>query len=108
MSGFIPWHKVDNHLRAMRSIWLSTTRPDGRPHAVPVWYWWTGKTIYSATHRDSQKAKNLAHQPRVVIHAGDGDDVIILQGTTEVVIDQAEKERVNVVLPTLAAHSNGR
>jgi PPOX class probable F420-dependent enzyme len=95
MSGFIPWHTVDNPLRAFRSIWVSTTRPDGRPHAVPVWYWWTGKEIYFATHCDSQKAKNLAHQPWVVIHAGDGDDVIILQGAAEVVTDQAEKERVN-------------
>jgi PPOX class probable F420-dependent enzyme len=95
MPGFIPWHKVDNPLRAFRSIWLSTTRPDGRPHAMPVWFWWTGKAIYFTTHRDSQKARNLAQQAWVVIHAGDGDDVIILQGTADVVIDQAEKERVN-------------
>jgi nitroimidazol reductase NimA-like FMN-containing flavoprotein (pyridoxamine 5'-phosphate oxidase superfamily) len=45
MAGFIPWHKVDLPLRAGRSIWISTTRPDGRPHAVPVWYVWDGARI---------------------------------------------------------------
>ncbi|HEX6035406.1 MAG TPA: hypothetical protein VFY83_13255 [Anaerolineales bacterium] len=32
--GHIPWNKIESWLRAFRSIWVSTTRPDGRPHAV--------------------------------------------------------------------------
>ena len=76
MPGFIPWRKVDLLLRSQRTIWISTTRPDGRPHAVPVWYWWDGQAVYFATPRQSQKAKNLAQQPWVIVHAGDGDDVI--------------------------------
>ncbi len=93
--GFIPWPKIDNWLRAFRSIWLSTSRKDGGPHAVPVWYWWDGRSIYFTAPRSSQKAKNLAHEPRIVVHAGDGDDVIILEGRAEIVTDRAEAERVN-------------
>ena len=59
MTNFIPWRKVDLPLKAQRSIWISTTRPDGRPHAVPVWYIWDGTNIYFITRRDMQKAKNL-------------------------------------------------
>ncbi len=95
MSGFIPWSKVDLPLRAHRSIWISTTRPDGRPHAVPVWFVWDGVSIYFITRRDMQKARNLAHQPWIVVHAGDGDDVIILEGYVEIVTDQEELQRVN-------------
>jgi PPOX class probable F420-dependent enzyme len=95
MPGFIPWRKVDVQLQAQRSIWISTTRPDGRPHAVPVWFIWDGTSIYFITRRDMQKAKNLAQQPWIVVHAGDGDDVIILEGRVEIVTDQEQLTRIN-------------
>jgi len=34
--GFIPWSVVDLRMRAARTLWLATGRPDGRGHAVPV------------------------------------------------------------------------
>ena len=95
MSGHISWGWVDRNLRALRSIWLSTTRPDGRPHATPVWFTWDGSTLYFTTHRSSQKARNLAREPWVIVHAGDGDDVIILEGNVEIVTEQAELDRVD-------------
>jgi PPOX class probable F420-dependent enzyme len=95
MPGFIPWRKVDLPLRSQRSIWISTTRPDRRPHAVPVWYYWDGTSIYFTTPRNSQKARNLAQQPWVVIHAGDGDDVIILEGAVEIVTSRDQLEQIN-------------
>jgi PPOX class probable F420-dependent enzyme len=95
--GFIPWSKIDNWLRAFRAIWVSTTRPDGRPHSVPVWYTWDGRKLYFISARKLQKSKNLACQPWIVVHAGDGDDVIILEGPAEIVTDRAELERVDAV-----------
>lgn len=97
MPGHIPWTKVDLILRAQRAIWLGTTRPDGRPHAMPVWYCWDGVSIYFVTRRGTQKAKNLARQPWVVVHCGDGDDVIILEGAAEVVADPDERDRVDAL-----------
>jgi PPOX class probable F420-dependent enzyme len=93
--GFIPWGWVDRQLRATRSLWVSTTRPDGRPHAAPVWFTWDGRTLHFATHERAQKARNLAHVPWVVVHLGDGDDTIILEGPVEVVTDDAELRRVD-------------
>ena len=93
--GFIPWNKIDNWLHAFRSIWVSTTRPDGRPHAVPVWYVWDGRYRYFISARHLQKSKNLARQSWIVVHAGDGDDVIILEGPVEIVSDRAELERAD-------------
>jgi PPOX class probable F420-dependent enzyme len=95
MGGFIPWHKVDLPLRATRSIWISTTRPDGRPHAMPVWFWWDGRNIWVTTQRSSQKGMNLARHPWAVLHAGDGDDVIILEGPAQEVTEPVELERAN-------------
>ena len=41
MAEPIPWRKVVLWVQAHRSIWLATTRPDGRLHA-PVWCAWAG------------------------------------------------------------------
>jgi PPOX class probable F420-dependent enzyme len=95
MPGFIPWNKVDLPLRATRSIWVATTRPDGRPHAVPVWYTWDGHTLYFGTGERAQKARNLAQQPWVVVHLGDGDDVVTLEGPVEVVTDDVELHQID-------------
>ncbi len=42
-----------------------------------------------------QKAKNLARQPWVIVHSGDGNDVIILEGPVEIVTNQEELDRIN-------------
>lgn len=93
--GFIPWNKIDNWLRAARSIWVSTTRPDGRPHAVPVWFIWDGRNVYFISARRLQKSRNLARQPWIVVHLGDGDDVVILEGSVEIITEPAELDRVD-------------
>jgi hypothetical protein len=98
--GFIPWSKIDHWLLAFRTIWISTTRPDGRPHAVPVWYVWDGRSLYFISDRKLQKSKNLAQQPWTVVHAGDGDDVIILEGQSEIVTETGELERIDAAYRT--------
>jgi len=93
--GFIPWNKVDPWLRGFRSIWVSTTRPDGHPHSVPVWYLWDGEHIYFKSSKSTQKVRNLVQQPEIVVHASDGDDAIILEGRGIIVTDPGDWTQVN-------------
>jgi PPOX class probable F420-dependent enzyme len=75
---------------------VSTTRPDGRPHAIPVWFVWNGgSAVYFTTTRGSQKQKNLAHLPYAVVHFGNGDDVLFAEGAVAVVPDGDAKKRVD-------------
>lgn len=92
--GHVSWDWIDAQLRAHRSIWVSTTCPDGRPHAAPVWFWWDGTALYFITARMTQKARNLAANGRVVAHGWDGDDVVILEGTATAVTDPDERDRL--------------
>ena len=51
---------VEEFLRGPQVAALSTVRPDGRPHVVPVWYEWDGREFTISTWRETQKAKNVA------------------------------------------------
>ncbi len=95
VNGYIPWSVVDLRMSANRTIWLATTRPDGRPHAVPVWFVWLDGAAYVISRRDLQKAVNIRHQSWVVLHLGDGDDAIIIEGPASRVVDEDEVEAVD-------------
>jgi len=95
VAGHIVFGKGDAWLRATRSLWLASTRPDGRPHAIPVWFVWDGRSIYFSTGLGTAKQRNLQHQPRVVAHLGDGDDVLIADGRAAVVRDATELTAVD-------------
>ena len=92
--GHIPWSNVDARLRAMREVWIATASPSGRADAVPVWFAWDGRCIYFTCAAVSRKAQNIAHEPHVVAHNGDGADSII-KGRAERVTEQEELDRVN-------------
>ena len=36
----LPWSHVEERMLGPRNYWVATVRPDGRPHAVPVWGVW--------------------------------------------------------------------
>jgi PPOX class probable F420-dependent enzyme len=92
---------IDKRLRAELMMWLSTVRPDGRPHLVPVWFLWDGRTILIFSQPNQQKLRNLQHNPNVVVAldtAGQGDDVVMIEGKAELLNDPA----VSAALPAYA------
>jgi hypothetical protein len=42
------------------TFWLSTARPDGRPHVTPFIAVWLDEALWFCTGADELKAKNLA------------------------------------------------
>lgn len=84
----LPWSTVLGWLVEARTYWICTTRPDGRPHAVPVWGVWLDGTLYFSTDAASGTGRNLAANPSVVAHPDNGDKVAILEGTARQVDDR--------------------
>lgn len=93
--GHLPWSNVDARLKSMREIWVATSSPSGRPDATPVWFWWDGENVYFTCASVARKARNILHQPEVVLLNGDGSDPIILKGRAVRVEDGGELERIN-------------
>jgi Pyridoxamine 5'-phosphate oxidase len=81
--GMLPWEWAVEQLTAARNYWICTTRADGRPHAAPVWGLWRDDGVLFGTSPASVKGRNLARDPRFLIHTESGDDVVILEGVLE-------------------------
>lgn len=78
-----PWTEVERRLTASRNYWLGTTRSNGAPHTKPVWGLWVDGALWFGCGAGSVTARNLARDPRLVVHLESGDDVVILEGAAE-------------------------
>jgi PPOX class probable F420-dependent enzyme len=73
--------QIRKRLSNEANIWLSTVRPDGRPHLVPVWFAWHDDKVYACIQSHSVKARNIQQNPQVSLCLEDGSKVVICEGT---------------------------
>ncbi len=85
--GLLPWSWATERLTAARNYWICTTRPDGRPHAIPVWGVWLDGALYFSTGRQTRKARNISANPEIVVHLESGDEAVILEGAVREIAD---------------------
>ena len=67
-------------------VWLSTVRPDGNPHLVPIWFSWDGEALLIFSKPDAQKVRNLRARPTVMLALGDAEadfDIGLLKGIAD-------------------------
>ena len=93
--GLLPWGYVCERMEAARNYWVCTTRPDGRPHVMPVWGVWVDDGFYFGTDRGSRKARNIASNSVMAVHLESGDDVVIVEGFVEAVTDKSVLAQVD-------------
>ena len=79
--GMLSWEWADERLSKAQNYWFSTTRPDGRPHAIPQWGVWLDGVLYFDGSPETRKQRNLAQNPAIVVHLESGSEVVILEGT---------------------------
>lgn len=86
--GLLPWSWAERRLGEALTYWVSTTRPDGRPHAAPVWAVWLDGRLWFEGGLRTRRARNLAADPRAVaaVHVDDATAVIV-EGVVEVRTD---------------------
>jgi Pyridoxamine 5'-phosphate oxidase len=82
--GLVPWSEAAAKLEEARNYWIGTTRPDGSPHAMPVWGLWLDDSLFFSSGSASRKSRNLES----------GDDVVVVEGLAQRVTDSAELRRI--------------
>ena len=94
--GILPWSWAERRLLRGWNYFIATTRPDSRPHLMPVWGVWFEGAFYFSTGGRSRKARNLRKNPNCVITPEDGHHAVLLEGVARRVNNPALIKRVGV------------
>jgi nitroimidazol reductase NimA-like FMN-containing flavoprotein (pyridoxamine 5'-phosphate oxidase superfamily) len=62
-----PWPEAEALLASAPIWWLSTVRPDGRPHVTPLIAVWDSGALHFCTGLEERKARNLAANRQVTL-----------------------------------------
>lgn len=87
--------RIEPRLQKEANIWLSTTRKDGRPHLIPIWFVWLNEKLWIATPEGTQKHVNIAANPYVSVALEDGNSPVVIEGLAEVIQDKTVLTEVN-------------
>jgi nitroimidazol reductase NimA-like FMN-containing flavoprotein (pyridoxamine 5'-phosphate oxidase superfamily) len=97
-AGPIEWAVGRERIETAELFWLSTVRPDGRPHVTPLISVWLDEAAYFCTGAEERKAKNLAENPNSILTTGcnlleEGLDVVI-EGEARRIRDEERLGRI--------------
>jgi nitroimidazol reductase NimA-like FMN-containing flavoprotein (pyridoxamine 5'-phosphate oxidase superfamily) len=92
------WAEARGLVKDAEIFWVSTVRPDGRPHVTPLIAVWVDDALYFCTGATERKARNLAHNSHCILTTGcnafaEGLDVVV-EGDARHVTDDATLRRV--------------
>jgi hypothetical protein len=93
-----PWAAVREQLETAKTYWLSTVRPDGRPHVTTIAGVWLDEAVHFVTGPSERKAKNVAAgNSHAIVTTGcngwDGLDIVV-EGEAVPVIDADRLRRL--------------
>ena len=88
----MPWDAAEAVLRDAEIYWVTTVRPDGRPHVTPLVAVWLDGGLFFCTGDDERKARNLRDNASCVMTTGcnafrSGTDVVLEGEATNVTDD---------------------
>ena len=78
------WEEVRTRLEEAPNYWLTTTRPDGRPHVVPLDGIWLDDAWYFGGSPATIHMRNATSGSSGVLAAGEGLRPIIVEGPVSV------------------------
>jgi general stress protein 26 len=94
----IPWSRVlealETQVPEANTLFLATTRPDGRPHVAGVGALWDGGRMYFVSGPGTRKSKNLAANPNCAIAVSLPGIDLVVEGAAERVTDESTLNRL--------------
>ncbi|MEU8851545.1 pyridoxamine 5'-phosphate oxidase family protein [Streptomyces sp. NPDC048564] len=89
----VPWPEAEKLLAEAELFWISTVRPDGRPHVTPLPAVWSQGALHFCTGPEERKARNLAANPHLVLTTGtnrwDKGYDLVVEGEAVRITDEA-------------------
>lgn len=88
------WAEAQRQLAEAETYWLATSRPEGRPHVMPVLAVWVNKALYFSTGANTRKGKNLARNAHCVISVGNHRLDLVVEGRAAKLRDETRLQQV--------------
>jgi hypothetical protein len=100
--------EVTQMLASCRKVQLATISPDGYPHLVTMYYTLYDGKIAFWTYRTSQKALNLARDPRISCLVETGEAYfdlcgVLIQGIVQTVTDPGDVYQIGLAIGAVVA-----
>ena len=92
--GLLPWSWAEERLTRSVAYWLATTRPDGRPHVMPVWCLWDDGALWFSSSVGSRKVRNLRADPRCAVTTDEAMQPVVVEGRATFVTEPDRLRRV--------------
>jgi hypothetical protein len=92
-----PWEEARDRFAGAQVYWLTTVRPNGRPHVTPLLSVWLDGAAHFCTGAGEQKARNMARSPLCALIAGSdapGGLDVVLEGEAVRVTDEPRLRRL--------------
>jgi general stress protein 26 len=94
-----PWTDATKLLESAEIYWISSVRPEGRPHVTPMMAIWQHDALYFSTGAEERKNLNLVANPHCVITTGcnkmqDEAIDIVLEGEAVRIEDDTTLQRL--------------
>jgi hypothetical protein len=86
----LEWVVVRGRLESSERYWLATTRPDGRPHVIPIDGIWLDDRWYFGGAPQTVSMRNLEANLEIVMHLEDPMQAVIVEGAAEWVTPSPE------------------
>jgi nitroimidazol reductase NimA-like FMN-containing flavoprotein (pyridoxamine 5'-phosphate oxidase superfamily) len=81
--GMLDWEWARERLEVALVYWVASIRPEGGPHVMPTWGVWLDERFWFEGGMGTRRARNIAHNPAIVVHVEQGDDAVIVEGMAE-------------------------
>jgi PPOX class probable F420-dependent enzyme len=86
--------EIETFLSVPRMARMATTGSNGKPHLVPVWYYYDGTNILVTAAKGTKRVKNIKYNPNVSIVIdiveGKAEDISYLNAKAVVIEGEAE------------------
>lgn len=84
LAGTLAWSWAEARLAEAETYWVATSRPDGRPHLMPLWAAWHAGRLWLEGGAATRRARNLALEPSLTVGVHlPVDGAVIVEGTAD-------------------------
>jgi hypothetical protein len=87
LKGALPWSWAVERLESAPVYWVASVRPNGRPHLMPTWGAWVDGAFWMEGSPATRRMRNLTANPAAAVSIQRGDDVVIVEGDADRVIE---------------------